>query len=164
MNSAECSHRTAAPGSGGGVGAVLGEDAIMEYSGAEDSRKAEGTVLGAFTYIFPLSPQNGELTSPSYWFTVSPWQSPVWGWVLCRESCLAYHYILSCCRQPVSVGSITGGLTPLSSSGQNSVGSSQFRAPVGLAETSLATASQTKFSLLDLLPSLPTFSPFPSLL
>lgn len=164
MNSTECSHRTAAPGSGGGAGAVLGEDAIVEYSGAEDSGKAEGTVLGAFTYIFPLSPQTGELTSPSYWLTVSPWQSPVWGWVVPRESCLAYHCILSCCRHPGSVGSITGGPTPLSSSGQNSVGSSQFRAPVGLAETSLATASQAKFSLLDPLPSLPTFSPFPSLL
>ncbi|KAI4562120.1 hypothetical protein MJT46_011082 [Ovis ammon polii x Ovis aries] len=59
MNSTEYSHRTAAPGSGGGAGAVLGEDAIVEYSGAEDSGKAEGTVLGAFTYVFPLSPQTG---------------------------------------------------------------------------------------------------------
>lgn len=110
----------------------------MEYSGAEDSGKAEGTVLGAFTYIFPLSPQTGELTSPSYWLTVTAWQSLSGdGWCQRELSCLSiasfrlqtsrkcwFH-----CRRP----------HPLSSSGQNSVGSSQFRAPVGLAETSLTT-------------------------
>lgn len=162
MNSTECSHRRTA------LGAFWGKMLSWHTLEQKILGKLKGTVLGAFTYIFPLSPQTGELTSPRYWFTVSPWQSPLWGLVLSRESCLARHYILSCCRHPVSVDSSTGinlyWILPPSPVQDNSVGSSQFIAPVGLAETSLASASQTKFSFLDLLPSLPTFPPFPSLL
>lgn len=88
--------------------------------GAEDSGKAEGTVLGAFTYIFSSHPQTGELTSPSYWLTVSPWQSPVWDGSPERAVLPIIASFLAADIQEVLVP--LQEAPPLSSSGQNSVG------------------------------------------